>query len=364
MLRRNVRPFYTYNLSSSKSSQKYALPTDIIALEKLECELRGYLVATYASGTPVAKYGSPMASLIQVINVSRGSDNFKSASPEMFLFENFLLNQTPNEIRATASATLTDDPQTTVTSVPYGATTQYQNLREQLTIHFAYPHTTSDQERFSTMFRTTNIAGANMEIVQNPYLSLRDDLNTAPVVYSGDVLVFDVNIVEYIGDEAEAMVLKYDYRQEEQGALYTAQTTGYEKIPRIGLLSSIMISSRDGASGSATTATAKLLNDNVITNVKLVKNQENLVDSNWKALKTMQKSLFKYKADKVSGVARDDGFSGIYFTRNGFKDLIDISQGAAASLNLVLTTNTAVNVTYTQGCQVRMLVNQVAPIKR
>jgi hypothetical protein len=364
MLQKNVRPFYSFNLSSTKTSQKYPLPYDIIALEKLECTLRGYLVATFGSGTPVAKYGSPMASLISTINISRGSDNFKSASPEMLLFENFLLNRTPNVIRATAGASATDDPQTDVTTVPYGTTGQYQNIRENLTIHFCYPHTTKDNERFATAFRTTNVSSANMEIVQNPYLNLRADANTAPVVYSGDVLNFDVSIVEYIGSDAEKMPCIFDYRQEEQTANYTAQTKDIQRIPRLGLLSSIMICSRDGAVGSSTTATDKVLNDNVLTYVKLIKNQQILVDSNFKDLKAMQKSLFQYQAAKVASVARDDGFSGIYFTRNGFKDLVDISQESASVCNLVVDTNSASNVTYTNGCFVKYLVNQVASIKR
>lgn len=363
-IRLNRRPFYTFQLSSTKTSQSYQLPNDILALAQLEVLLYGFLTATYGSGTPVAKYGSVLHSLVETINVMRGSDAFKSASPETLGYENALLNKNFNVIRSSAGATGTNDPQADVTTVPHGTTGQVMSFREQLTIHFAYPHAHTKEEYFNTCFRTTNIPTATVQIIQKPYLNIRDDKNTAPVVYSADALYLQFNIVEYVGLGAEALNLENDYRQEEMTASYTAKTKDIQKLPRYGALSSIIMTARDGASGSATTATSKLLNDNLITTVKLVKNQEIIVDSNWKDLKDQTKSLFGVQFPKVAGVARDDGMAGIFFTKNGFRDLVDITQESASVANLVLETNDNSNVTYTEGAFLRILVSQIARIKR
>lgn len=363
-LRINRRPWYTFQLSSTKTSQSYALPNDILALAQLEVLLYGSIVATFGSGTPVAKYGSVMHSLVETINVTRGSDAFKSASPETLGLENALLNKAFNVIRATGSATATNTPQTDVTTVPYGSSTNYQNFREALTIHFGYPHALTKEEYFMTMFRTTNIPTANVQIITKPYLNIRDDKNTAPVVYSADALYLQFNIVEYVGPGAEALNLQYDYRQEEMTASYTAKTKDTQKLQRYGALSSIIMTARDGASGSATTATAKVLSDLLITNVKLVKNQEILIDSNWMDLKDQMHSLFGIQPAKSGSVARDDGMSGIFFTRNGVKDLVDISQESASVANLLIETNDSGSVTYTEGAFLRILVSQIARIKR
>lgn len=366
-IRLNRRPWDSFKLNEKTPAlpPKY-LPNDILALAQLEFTLRGSVVATFGSGTPVAKYGSVMHSLISTINVARGSDAFKSGSPELFGFENALLAKNFNVIRATGAAAATDNPNADVTTVPYGTTGQNQNFNEQLTMHFAFPYAVSKEEHYATCFRTTNIPTATVQILQNPYKNILDDANTAPVVYSSDNLYLDVDIVEYVGPGAEALNLVLDYRQEENSYTYKSQVKDIIKLPRYGLLASILMSTRDGAVGSASTATSKLLNDNVLTNIKLVKNQENLVDSTWDKLKKQMKSsaLFGVQFPKVAGVARDDGMNGIFFIKNGFKDLVDISLEAASVANLVVDTNSGAVIDYTNGALVRLLINQISTIKR
>ncbi len=360
MLKPNVRELFTITLNG-QGTKSEDLPKDIVCGAALDILGYGYIVAGFASGTPVAKYGSGMNTLVESFKLSRRGDTFKNISPEMLRFENLLINKNAPLFRATASATATDNPLTDANLLAYGTDTQKLNWREKMTMHLCYPHAADESQYFKTALRTTNVSRTVFEVVQQPYTNIRAYGNTCDVTYSGDVLKIRVDLLEYEGDEAAALPCAWDYRQEEIPVTFESATTKTVKAPQLGLLSSIIICARDGHAGAAGAGTGKAFNDNTITNVELIINKRQYVVSTFYRLKDIMKDLFGYAAPKSSSVAIDDGFSGIFFTKNGFRDLVDISQEAATNCDLKLTSGA---VTYTAIADVKVLFNQVAPIAK
>ncbi len=358
----NVRELFTLRLTG-KGTVKEAFPKDIVAGEYVSITVYGSIPVGVPSGTPVAKYGSGANTLIEAFKVTARGDTFKDVSPELLRFENILINKLAPEFRATASATATDTPLTDVNLLPFGTDGQYINMREKMTMYFCYPYAVDESEYFKTALRTTNVSRTVFEIAQQPFLNIRAYGNTAPITFTtgADTLYVRVDLHEREGAEAEALKCDWQYRQEEVPETFESATEKTLKAPQQGLLSSLIICGRDGVAGAAGTGAGKAFNDNLITDVELWINKKLYVKSTFLVLKDLMKNQFGYKADKSSSVALDDGFSGIFFNRHGFRDLVDISEEAATNCDLKLTTGA---VTYTAIADVKVLWNQLAPIRK
>lgn len=360
----NRRLLFSYKLDEKNPTQVNYLPKDIYCGAKLEINLSGYGDVTFASGTPAAKYGSVLASMLQNVSVIRGNDAFKSGNPELFHYENALKNKAFPVIRATAGATATNDPQADVTTVPYGTTTQKQNFNESMTVNFEFIHGKTDEEKFLTMLRTTSGPSVKLQITQYPYKNILDDANTAPIVYSNDNWYITVVLVEYIGARAQALNLAYDHRQEEITETFASKDSKIKNLPAYGALTSVIVIARDGAVGSAGSNTSKQLSDKVIDKLQLNINRKMLVDNTWRQIKDVVKSDFGVQFPKVASVARDDGMNGIFFIRNGLSSLQDISPGSAVNADLIImSADPATGVDYTNKAFVRILVSQIAQVK-
>lgn len=317
------------------------IPLDILGLVAIYIEMFGSIIATYATGTPVARRGSVMNSIISAIRVTVGGDTFKSASPEAFrLIQMFVEGQAPT-LRATAGGTATDKPMTDIVngaSVPHGTTTQYMNFSERLKIHIACPYFASLAEQLSTVVRTKGHSSATIELVQQEAKNLLAVGNTAPVTYSGlsglkfrfdyeemkEDKVGELDNKDFVaGLEKYRTVEKTDTVKGQESALEVKQNGGNGRV--LG----IIIKQRDGAAGSPTTDTGKIPNDNIIQEVNFYADDERYMGGgNWETLKTIQKNKFKYLDPKTNGVSEDSGVASIWWVNQRKKEAFDLTNTA------------------------------------
>jgi hypothetical protein len=363
------RTIHQFELNGKATTLKQELPKDIEAAKEFGFVVNGYIAASFASGTPVAKIGSGADTLIEAIQILRGNDAIKSISPALIRYENLLLQSQSPEFRSSAAASGTFNPTTDADRLAHGTTTQNISMREVLRVHMGYPYAKTRDEMYRTCLRTARGGSHYVAIKQKPYSNILDEGNTCVVTYSGDELNVDVNVLEFIGDEAAALPCDHDYRQEEKPA--SPQPTGSGQTGQVdielgGALSSIMMMTFDGASGSATTGTANQPNDLVVKEVELDMSirggRVQLVNSTFLELKDEVKAHHQYYAPKSGGRAVDDGFSAILFHKDGFNELVDISEEAAVSLKLKY--KTTASVSYTNAAEIRFLVNRVMAIKK
>lgn len=322
---------------TGEGSIEFDLPLDFLALTKIFIRMYGNLIATFASGTPVARQGSVMNSVINSIRLSINGDVIKAASPEMFRIQNLLVNKFAPILRSTASASATNNPLTDIAggaSVPYGTTGQYQNFEEHLTLFCELPYVQKLAEKYSTVVRTKGLTECKLELVQAPALTIRDGANTAPVVYSGlSGLKFVVDYEEL--KESKAGELDnpafYNsletYRQIQQTHTFTGEndTNTVDLNGKTGRIMCMLMKLRDGAAGSATTATSKQPNDAIITKMDVWgDDSERYADSSWRGFKGIMKQLFGHSAPLASSVSEDTGVSGIFWVKKNKGEAIDV----------------------------------------
>ena len=318
-------------------SLEFDLPLDFLALIKIFIRMYGNLIATFASGTPVARQGSVMNSVLSSIRLSINGDVIKAASPEMFRIQNLLVNKFAPMLRATAGATATNNAATDIAggaSVSYGTTGQYQNFEEHLTLFCMIPWVEKLSEQYSTAIRTKGLTECKLELVQQAALTIRDGANTAPVVYSGlSALKFVVDYQELKEDakgelDNPAFYNSLEtYRQIQQSHTFTGEndTNTVDLNGRTGRIMCQIMKLRDGAAGSSTTATSKLANDAIITKMDVWgDDSERYADSSWRGFKGVMKQIFGYTAPLTNGVGEDTGVSGIFWVKRNKAEAIDV----------------------------------------
>lgn len=318
-------------------SIEFDLPLDFLALIKIFIRMYGNLIATFASGTPVARQGSVMNSVLSSIRLSINGDVIKAASPEMFRIQNLLFNKFAPMLRATAGAAAANNPGTDIAggaSVPYGTTGQYQNFEEHLTLFCMIPWVEKLSEQYSTAVRTKGLTECKLELVQQAPLTIRDGANTAPVVYSGLSSLKFVVDYEELKEDAKGELDNpafYNgletYRQIQQTHTFIGQndTNTVDLNGRTGRIMCQIMKLRDGAVGSAGTATSKQPNDAIITKMDVWgDDSERYADSSWRGFKGVMKQIFGYTAPLTNSVGEDTGVSGIFWVTRNKAQAIDV----------------------------------------
>lgn len=338
------------------------LPRDTV-LKHLQFRLSGSIVTTFASGTPVADSFSTFDNLVSRIDiVVNGSRTVKNVKPFLMHMQQLYTTMIRAERAASAgAAAATDNYPTADAGFVYGSTTNLTTVRETVLVSFENVYARSGKE--STWLNLKGVASAEARLTCNAYSALLGFGNTAPVVYSSSTFVIDILTVE--AQDVPANVVFQDWKQTTKQILISAQATALPiDINRGNRLQGIMILTRDGAAGSATTATGKLANSLVMTNYNLMVNgQTSIKAGDFKALQAENRARFGLSAPFASNVSILDGVAYLdLLSDDGRGDLataLPVQPPLVDQLQLFVDTNTSSNVSYTNPVSIELQTEEL-----
>jgi hypothetical protein len=337
------------------------LPRDTV-LKYLQLRLSGAVQTTFASGTPVADYAGAFDNLIPRVDVIvEGSRVIKSVKPHLMNLQQLITTNTRAERASSAAAAAATDNYPTADAVPqYGTTTQYTTVRETVIISFENSFCNFGQGREHTWLNLKGRSSAEIKLTTNAYSSLLGFGNTAPVTYANSTLVVDIFTME--AQDVPPDIVFADWKQTTKQVTYSAQQTGaIIDINRGNFLQSIVMFTRNGAAGSATTATGKVPSNLVVTNVQLLLNgQLSVKTTDFKALHAEVRARYGVNAPYASDVSQLDGYARLDFLRS--KDIstaLDVRPPAVDNVQLVLNTNTASNTSYTNPVTIDIMTEEI-----
>lgn len=326
------------------STMTFRLPEDT-TLRALQIRLSGSVVTDFASGTPVADDFGPMDDLISTIQVRvGGSDSIKTVTPRMVAFHQLLAEKNRGERKASAgaAAVTAGDVTADVSAFPYGTDDQITSVAETLTIFFECPLVKYGKEK--TWLNLRGIVGSELILTTRAYSSLLGFGNTAPVIYSSSTLQIDVKLIEArtVEQGRKFQVYKETYQIEPftaQAANRVINLNRGQKIIGISMLA------RDGASGSATTATGLLASDKLIDQMKLTLNGSFTPrNETWFELQSDNRGRFGLNVPYSGNKSILQGFAYMDLTQFG---VIDSALDARFLDNVQLEISTKAAATYT-----------------
>ncbi len=339
------------------------LPLDT-AIKGILLRLSGSVVTTFASGTPVADEFGPFDNLIPRVDVViDGNRTIKNVKPSFMQFQQLLTTQNFAERCASAAAAAATDnyPVADVTAFPYGTTTQITTVRESCLISFENVYFQMKKEL--TWLNTKGRSSAEIRLTTGAFSALLGFGNTAPVVFSSSTLSVDIMLIEQMDQPANAVF--WDWRQTTKQVLLSSQSTNYPiDIPRGQRVFGLMMLTRNGAAGSATTATGKVAKSLAITNYAFWKDGQAIIKSgDFKELQADNRLRFGFAAPFASSISRTDGFAYLdLWSQDGRGEVdtvIDARPGQCDSLQLYIDTNTAANVSYTNPVSVEVMTDEL-----
>ncbi len=337
-------------LASAQISIK--VPCDT-AVKRMRVTFSGVVTTTFASGTPVADALSTADNLINNVSLKvDGSITLKNVRPylqqQLQLLTSGVLAERKSSAGA-AAANAWNNP-TADGGFAYGSTTQISTVRESFDLYFECPFVKPEQAA-ATLLNLQGRSTCELVFSTGAYSALLGFGNTAPVVFSVDVFSLDVTLIE--NREVDKNWVGLDYIQSTQSVLHAAQGTDYRfKLPVSQFLAAVAILTKDGAAGTATTATGKVLNSNVIGKLQLALNGTRIaVDTTFAQLQSSNRSEFGINAAFASNLSRLDGYAFMNLLKN--KDAgtaLDCSRGNQVD-NVEMVYDTQA-VSYTNSIQV------------
>ncbi len=339
------------------SLQSQDLPRDTV-LKHLQLRLSGNVVTTYASGTPVADAQSTFDNLVARVDiVINGSRTVKNVRPHLIAMQMLMATKQNNE-RASVAGAAADIFPATDGGFIYGTTAQISSVRESILISFENVMAKEGSE--TTWLNLKGVASAEIKFTFNALSSLLGFGNTAPVVYSANNFVIDILTVE--AQDVPATFIFSDWKQTTKEITFSAQVSeNLVDINRGNLLQGIMFFTKDGAAGSATTATGKVASNKVLTDIKLLLNgQTNIKVTNFFNLQAENKNRFGIFSPQVSSVSRFDGIAYLDLLRKGeLSTALDVRPPEVDQVQLSLSTGAAANVSYTNPVSITIMTNEI-----
>lgn len=325
------------------------LPRDTV-LKHLQFRLSGAVQTTFASGTPVADSLSTFDSIVKRIDiVINGSRTVKNVRPHLMHMQQLLTTGIQAERASSAGASAATDNYPTVDGgFTYGTTTQYTTVRETVLVSFENVYAGVGKE--STWLNLKGTASAEARLTTGAFSSLLGFGNTAPVVYGSDTFAIDILTVE--AQEIPPELRFKDWKQTTKEVTFSAETSDFAiDINRGNKLQGLMLFARDGAAGSATTATGKLPSNLAITDIELKLNgQVTIKKTDFKALHAEMRARFGIDAPYASNVSRIDGVAYLDLLsgdKRGLNTALDVRPPAVDNVQLIVSTNNSSNVSYT-----------------
>lgn len=337
------------------------LPRDTV-LKSIQLRLSGSVITTFASGTPVADAQACFDNIIPRIDVIvGGSRTVKSVRPHLLRIQQLFTSTVLGERRASAgAAAATDNLPTVDAGFAYGTTGQISTCAESLLLSFEHVYAESGAGRESTWLNLKGVSSAEIRLTCAAFSTLLGFGNTAPVVYTGSTFVIDLITIE--AQDVPAEVIFSDWKQTTKELTFSAQTTDYAiDINRGNKLSGILLFSKDGAAGTATTASGKLASNLVLTKLALTVNgQSQVKTTNFKALQAENRSRYGVVAPFASNVSILDGIAHLnLLARKDASTALDVSPPLVDNVQLFVSTNTASNVSYTNPVSVTVQTEEI-----
>lgn len=337
------------------------LPRDTV-LKSLQLRLSGSVVTTFASGTPVADAQSTFDNIIPRIDiVINGSRVVKSVRPHLLHMQQLFTSGIQAERRCSAgAAAATDNLPTVDAGFTYGTTTQITTVAESVYLPFEMVYAEAGFGRESTWLNLKGVASAEVRLTCASFSTLLGFGNTAPVVYSSSTFIIDLITVE--AQDVPPQIQFSDWKQTTKELTFSAQTSDYAiDINRGNKLSGIMLFTRDGAAGSATTATGKLASNLVVTKIQLQLNgATNIKTTDFKALQASNRAQYGVLASFASNVSRLDGIAHMnLLARKDLSTALNIAPPLVDNCQLIISTNTSSNVSYTNPVSVTVMTEEV-----
>ncbi len=147
--------------------------------------------------------------------------------------------------------------------------------------------------------------------------------------------------------------------------MVSAQQTGYAiELNKGNKLQAVMIMTRNGAAGSATTAGGKVASSLVVTNYNLMVNgQTSIKAGDFKALQAENRARFGISAPFASSVSKLDGVAYLdLLSDDGRGDLdtaLDVRPPLVDNLQFFVDTNTAANTSYTNPVSIELMTEEL-----
>lgn len=284
------------------------IPRDSV-YKSLQFRLSGSVTTTFASGTPVAGAQSTFDDIIPRIDiVVDGSRVVKSVRPHMLRIQQLFTTTVLAERRSSAGASASTYP-TVDQGFVYGTTTQLTSVNESIFLPFEMVYSDPGLGRESTWLNLKGVASAEIRLTTAAFSSLLGFGNTAPVVFSASTFVIDILTRE--AQDVPPQIMFSDWKQTVKQISYSAQqTNALIDINRGNRLSGIMFFVKNGAAGSATTATGKLASNTVMTDIQLLLNgQTQIKTTTFQALQAENRAQFGVNAPMASNVSILDGIA-------------------------------------------------------
>lgn len=337
------------------------LPRDTV-LKSLQFRLSGSVVTTFGSGTPVADAFSTFDNLISRIDVIvNGGRVVKSVRPHMMRMMQLMVNKNAGErASSAAAAAATDNYPTADGAFAYGTTTQVSTARETIIVPFEHIFCEPGLGREATWLNLKGVASAEVKLTAGAFSSLLGFGNTAPVVYSSST--FQIDIITREAQDIAPDVAFSDWKQTTKDVPFASETTDATiDINRGNLLSEIMLLTRNGAAGSATTATGKLASNLVLTKVAMkINGQTDIKVTDFKALHAENRQDFGINAALASNVSSFDGIALLSFlARKDLSTALSLRPPLVDNAQLVVSSNTASNTSYTNPCMVTLMTGEI-----
>lgn len=335
------------------------LPRDTV-LKSLQLRLSGSVVTTFGSGTPVADAQSTFDNIIPRIDVVvEGSQIVKSVRPHMMRIQQLFTSQILAERRSSAGAAASAFP-TVDAGFTYGTTTQLTSVAETIYLPFEMVYADSGLGREMTWLNLKGASSAELRLTCAAFSKLLGFGNTAPVVYSSSTLQVDILTTE--AQDVPANVAFSIWKQTYKEESFSSETTERPvDINRGNKLTGIMLFAKDGAAGSATTATGKLASNLAITRMSLKLNgQFDIKTTDFQSLQSENRARYGVNAPMASNVSLLDGIAHInLLSRKDLSTALDVRLPAVDNVQLFLSTNTSSNVSYTNPVVVGIMTEEL-----
>lgn len=335
------------------------LPRDTV-IKSIQLRLSGAVTTTYGSGTPVADAQSSFDNIIPRVDVVvDGSETIKSVRPHLMRIQSLYTSSTLPERRHSAGASISAFP-TVDQGFTYGTTGQISSVAESVFIPMEHVYCESGKGREATWLNLKGASSAEIRLTCASFSALLGFGNTAPVVYSASTLKVDIFLREAM--DVPASIQFSRWKQVTKELTFSAETTDYPiDINRGNKLSGIMLFARDGAAGSATTASGKLASNLALTKLNLKLNgASDIKTTTFQALQSENRQQYRVSAPMASNVSLLDGVAHMnLIARGDITTALDLRPPMVDNAQLFVTTNSASNVSYTNPVSVTVMTEEV-----
>lgn len=337
------------------------LPRDTV-LKGLQLRLSGSVITTFGSGTPVADALSTFDNIIPRIDVIiNGSRVVKSVRPYLMRMQQLFTTQVLAERKSSAAAAAATGNNPTVDAgFAYGSTTNLSTAAESIYLPFEMVYCDLGMGREATWLNLKGVASAELKLTCAAFSTLLGFGNTAPVVFTSST--FSVEIVTSEAQDVPPEVYFSDWKQTTKELTFSAQTTSYAiDINRGNRLSGLMLLARDGAAGSATTATGKLRSNLLVTNFALkVNGQTDIISSTFLSQQALNRMQYGVNAPYASNVTLIDGVTHInLIARKDLQTALDVSPPLVDNVQLFIDTNDSTTVSYTNPASLTVQTEEI-----